>query len=286
MTNNKKILCPNCENKFKKEFAFCPYCGQENKMQQLKFKSFLTEYLSANFNLDSKIIVTLKILVLKPALLTVEFLKGKRTKYVTPVRLYLLVSLVYFFVLSFKNSSNTSLLKVNDLNSADTVSSNTLVELDIQNADLDSLSFFENILLEKIKLMKTETGKRIFWEKLKRNISLGMFVLIPLTAFLFYLLFFRKRKFYIPHLIFTFHLQSLIFLWFTLFALTGFVFNRTPLKIVELIVIIYIIYLWIKGFYNLTVWRTIWKMMLFFAGYSVLIILFFSIISIFSIWLL
>lgn len=46
--------------------------------------------------------VTLRALLLKPGFLTNEFIHGRRTRYLPPFRLYLVLSLVFFVVLSFK----------------------------------------------------------------------------------------------------------------------------------------------------------------------------------------
>ena len=45
-----------------------------------------------------------------------------------------------------------------------------------------------------------------------------MFFLIPLTAFIFYLMF-RKNTYYIQHLVFVLHLQSVIFILLIFFNL-------------------------------------------------------------------
>jgi hypothetical protein len=101
MIESNKTTCPNCGNDFDKSFAYCPYCGQANKKLNLSFKYVVSEFLAASFNVDSKLFITLKLLLLKPAKLTHEFLAGKRAKYISPIRLYLLISLVYFFILTF-----------------------------------------------------------------------------------------------------------------------------------------------------------------------------------------
>jgi len=100
----KKTTCPNCEKKFDSQFKYCPYCGQKNAEPDLRFKHFFFDFLSGAFNLDSKFYQTFKILLLKAAKLSKEYLDGKRTKYLTPVRIYLIVSFVYFTLLSMHPS--------------------------------------------------------------------------------------------------------------------------------------------------------------------------------------
>ena len=99
--NNRTIICPNCENEFDDAYGYCPNCGQANKKVTLSFKYFISEFLLANFNIDSKIYQTFKLLIFSPARLTTEFFNCKRARYIPPVRLYLLISMVYFAVLFY-----------------------------------------------------------------------------------------------------------------------------------------------------------------------------------------
>jgi len=277
-----KIICPNCEKEFDSSFNYCPHCGQKNIDPDPKLKHFISEFLSANFNIDSKIFITLKALILKPALLSKEFLAGKREKYLTPVRLYLLISLVYFFIISIAPDDNSHIVGINDTEVVDSDSSNVVISIDSINPD--TLTEFDRTIYDKVKFIETPAGKKIFMEKLKKNISWGMFIFIPLTAFIFFLLFIRKTKYYIPNLIFTLHLQSLIFLWFTIFSIIGFFFDFTILNIAELILIFYLTFLWIKSFYEISISKTIRKMFLFFCIYFIILLIFMGTVMGLSFW--
>ena len=79
----------------------------------------------------------------------------------------------------------------------------------------DEVDFIEETISDKSKLLATKQGKEMFNNLLRKYISTGMFILIPLTALIFFLIF-HKRTYYFEHLIFSFHLQSVIFLIFTL----------------------------------------------------------------------
>ena len=57
--------------------------------------------LESFLNWDSKFFTTLALLILKPWRLTNEFLVGKRVRYVNPLRLYLLVSILFFFAVNY-----------------------------------------------------------------------------------------------------------------------------------------------------------------------------------------
>lgn len=110
-----QVVCPNCENEFDKHFDFCPHCGQKNKKINLHLNYFIHDFLSGAFNLDSKFFLTFKTLILFPGKLSEEFLLGKRTKYLPPVRTYLIVSLftLHYFLFSLRTWLNSVAMKIN-----------------------------------------------------------------------------------------------------------------------------------------------------------------------------
>ena len=55
------------------------------------------------FSFNTRFFITLKYLITKPGLLTTEYWLGRRTKYLPPLRLYLVMSLMYFFISSIIN---------------------------------------------------------------------------------------------------------------------------------------------------------------------------------------
>ena len=47
---------------------------------------------------DGRFALTVRSLLRRPGMLTREFLEGRRARYVSPLRLYLMASLVYFLI--------------------------------------------------------------------------------------------------------------------------------------------------------------------------------------------
>jgi len=273
--DQEKTKCPNCEKEFDSSYNFCPYCGQKNIAPNPKVKHFISEFLSANFNLDSKIFLTLKTLVLKPAALSKEYLAGKREKYITPVRLYLFISLVYFFVISFSPGDNTAVVHVNKDDVTDSTQ-NTLVAVSVDDVNPDTLKGFDKLLYHKLEVIRSPYGEKVFLQSLQKNISLGMFIFIPLAALILFVIYRRKTKYYVPNLIFAIHLQALIFLWLTVFHLLSFLSGSYILIAAEALFLLYLFFSWFRAFYEDPTWKTIRKMML--AG---IVYLFFGLIFFF-----
>jgi hypothetical protein len=110
-----------------------------------------------------------------------------------------------------------------------------------------------------------EKGREMFFEDFKHNIPKMMFLLLPLCALIFKLAFWRNKKFYVEHLIFTFHLHCFIFLFLAVVMLLQ---RLLPdawdlddwLGFAAFLGINWYIYRAFRTFYQRSKWRTISKM--------------------------
>src|SRR5213595_2171305 len=80
---------------------YCGQCGQPAIDYRRSFGHVLVDVLNEFLNWDSKFFATIALLILKPWRLTNEFLAGKRVRYVNPLRLYLLASILFFFAVNY-----------------------------------------------------------------------------------------------------------------------------------------------------------------------------------------
>jgi hypothetical protein len=91
--------CRNCGSEDVRQF--CPACGQENVPSALPVREILQGFLDELLKFDTKILVTLKLLVTVPGFLTQEYLEGKRVRYVAPIKLYMALSILLFLTFTF-----------------------------------------------------------------------------------------------------------------------------------------------------------------------------------------
>src|SRR5213080_999333 len=91
--------CENCGAELKGHW--CAKCGQPAIEYRRSFRHVLVDLLNEFLNWDSKFFATIGLLILKPWRLTNEFLAGKRVRYVNPLRLYLLASILFFFAVNY-----------------------------------------------------------------------------------------------------------------------------------------------------------------------------------------
>ena len=96
----KSSFCLNCNTPLQKDDNFCPKCGQENKDQKVSLQVLLNDFFSNYLNFDSAFFKTIPVFLTKPGKLTTTFNEGKRKHFLHPIRLYLILSLFYFFTIS------------------------------------------------------------------------------------------------------------------------------------------------------------------------------------------
>ena len=92
--------CENCGAEL--QGHWCAACGQPAIEYRRSFRHVLADLLNEFLNWDSKFFTTIALLILKPWRLTNEFLAGKRVRYVNPLRLYLLASILFFLAVNYE----------------------------------------------------------------------------------------------------------------------------------------------------------------------------------------
>jgi hypothetical protein len=90
--------CLNCN--YVVADRFCPNCGQENTDTRKTFFHLFVHFFEDLTHYENAFWKTIKNLIFRPASLSKEYLSGKRMSYLAPVRLYIFVSFVTFFLLS------------------------------------------------------------------------------------------------------------------------------------------------------------------------------------------
>ncbi|WP_250255575.1 DUF3667 domain-containing protein [Chryseobacterium sp. Marseille-Q3244] len=89
-------ICLNCGHQV--EERFCPHCGQENTERRQPFYFLFTHFIEDFTHYDGQFWGTVKNLLFSPGKLTNTYLEGKRQKFVPPVKLYIFVSFITFFL--------------------------------------------------------------------------------------------------------------------------------------------------------------------------------------------
>ena len=86
--------CKNCDASY--EGAYCPLCGQRSIDLERPIRMLVGELIKETFDVDGRAFRTIRTLFLRPGVLTREYLAGRRRYYTSPLRLYLVISVVCF----------------------------------------------------------------------------------------------------------------------------------------------------------------------------------------------
>ncbi|HEX7035493.1 MAG TPA: DUF3667 domain-containing protein [Pseudomonadales bacterium] len=91
--------CLNCGEPL--QGPYCHACGQPVKGMVRHLRSFVQDFLDTVLEYDSRIWRTLLPLYFRPGHITLEFLAGRRMRFVSPFRLFFVLTVAAFLVLQF-----------------------------------------------------------------------------------------------------------------------------------------------------------------------------------------
>jgi len=294
--NRKQAICSNCSYSFEGNTInnFCSNCGQENLDKNVSFGQLFSDFIGNYFSLDSKLFRTIPRLLFYPGFLTNACNNGKRIRYLTPIRIYLFMSVLYFsfFAAQFNGAKEAtlhdnaqaqidSLLHLTDsipdipskqeefsedsiVIEKDTTGGENRKKLHIPNDDYNlSLSFPEGdsssiqelnikriIVLSKkygidatIDTLKKEhsflTQNTLFTKGIRQllriyhqgpeeltayffaRLPLMMLFTLPIFAFIFKLLYIRRKRRYIEHVVFLLHFHAFLYTILTMLLWTS-----------------------------------------------------------------
>ena len=80
---------------------FCANCGQKNDDLRRSLFLLTRDFIEDTFAFDSRMWRTLGLLAVAPGIVPTSYAHGRRSKFTPPVRLFLVVSFLFFLLLSF-----------------------------------------------------------------------------------------------------------------------------------------------------------------------------------------
>jgi uncharacterized protein DUF3667 len=173
--------------------GWCSQCGQRAAEIRPTMHELLHEALHEFSHLDGKIIQTAQLLFTKPGELTREFVAGRRARYVTPIRLYLICSLLFFALLSVLPAGQTK-VKITK----------------VEGASPQLTRAAERV----------NKDPSILLHALATALPKAMFILMPLFGLIVYAFYFRAERTYVPHFYFAVHYHAFAFVVLTVMEVT------------------------------------------------------------------
>jgi hypothetical protein len=212
-TTSGSVTCLNCGAEL--HGPFCGGCGQRVVPPYPTLREMAGDAWKELSGYDGRFARTLRLLLRRPGVLTVEVLEGRRARYVSPVRLYLAASLLFFVIgaavpsmrapqpVKIPGSDVTIDMMSTDGSAFSALSAEDQAEAlaRIDRAPWGLRPLFRSALLNPLELRSR------FLATLPRV----LFFLVPVFACIV-ALFYRRRM--SQHLIFALHLHTTIFLVF------------------------------------------------------------------------
>lgn len=210
---------------------YCSRCGQEARSLEVSVRDVAGEALEDLFSLDSRAWITLRRLITRPGFLTLEHWHGRRARYVPPMRLYLLLSFLCFLILIpidrvemlRMDGRGDGIIKLGIEGGGEAEMAEIVAAVEQQAEESGGLGGW---LLSRVAvpvLRDVPAAESAF----ARRLPAIAFVLVPVLALELMILFRRRVRYFVQHLIVALHLQSFFFVILTLTTLLGLLIGET-----------------------------------------------------------
>jgi len=218
---------------------YCAYCGQVADVRVAGMGELISDFLGDVWDFDSRLWRSMVPLLVRPGQLTVDYLEGRRQRYVPPLRLYVMLSLTFFVLASLIGSGPRVTVDLGDERVAEQNDPDTNViqpfAIDPDNVDPESgvcTDLTINLpgrldtperrqrLLDACSQVVADSGNSLD-RALRDNVPMMMFLFIPLVALVMKLLYPLARRKYVEHLLFFLHFHAFFFLLITITVLLG-----------------------------------------------------------------
>jgi hypothetical protein len=180
---------------------FCSHCGQRATPPHPSLKELGGEAFAEFSGWDGKLATTLKLLITKPGELTRQFLDGRRSRFISPLRLYLSASLV-FFLFAGRTPITTRPLPANQTITAEDKARAASILAGIESSPAPMRPLMRQVVGNQTALVAN----------VMEALPKGLFALLPVFAAIL-LVFYRGRHF-TEHLYFSIHVHAFIFVAF------------------------------------------------------------------------
>jgi Protein of unknown function (DUF3667) len=236
-------------------------------------------------HIDSRLWRTLVALLFRPGRLTTEYFVDRRERYLPPLRLYLIISVVFFAIPNAHNAPEVDVKPA--VNSAVTATAPP------PGKGCEAISISNATVRERLRTLCQRTAVdngAAFVHEFKAAVPRMMFAFLPLLAAFMLLLYRRPRRLYVEHLVFFLHTHAASFLLLLLLTLVGWLETLLPAVktvsdlldgVLSVYIVVYL-YLALRHFYGQSRRRTLLKAVPIVVGYSVCLLLMMALTTVYT----
>jgi len=220
------LACKNCGANTSGNY--CQACGQATHLHVPSAREFLHEFVAHYVALEGKLWKTLAWLIARPGFLTCEYIHGRRSRYLEPLRLYLTFSIIFFAVFKFgavdvarfEDPSAELSAAVARGEAKETLLGPAMPEQAAElervqndvNTGLSSRYPGVNDRLKKFSTLSPTAQKAAFKQAFFSYAPYAIFALMPLFAFYLKLLYLGSGRRYGEHFLFGLHTNAFAYL--------------------------------------------------------------------------
>jgi len=206
--------CGNCDSPL--TGAYCAQCGQHARESARSLDAVLRDGWHLFVHVDGRFWYTLWTLLAKPGQLTLDYFADRRARYVSPVRLYFVIS-IGFFALTAANANLVSKSAVPA--PAAVAAAGAATNPGSEASECDSielhLPWMQAALQTRLRAAcrreiadNGRSAARAFGSYIPKM----MFLFLPLVALTMLPLYRSPRHYYVEHVVFFLHIQAALFL--------------------------------------------------------------------------
>jgi hypothetical protein len=222
--NSRTDHCGDCGAAL--QGRYCHQCGQDSRISD-RVPDLLREGFAEWLGTDSRALRTLALLISRPGHLSLEHRRGRRQRYLPPLRLYLVTSLAFALLLALQNLLAPEDPVVRPSAAADSPAAaapapaafkDGLTRIHVPWIPADHAARIRQVVSEqagKLERLIAEDPSELT-DALIEALPPLIFLLLPLFALLLKLAYLGSGRLYTQHLVLAAHGHSFVFLAFSL----------------------------------------------------------------------
>ena len=190
-----RTTCPTCDEVL--AASYCPVCGERAlHPHDLTLRGLLKQVVQTLTSVDGPLLRSFRCLVIRPGVLTVAYLRGQRKSYTLPLQLFLVANVLFFAMQSFTGAKLFS----------------TPLKQHLQNDIWGGAA--QRLVGHRLETKQTilDLYAPVFDQAVEVNAKSLIVVMVLPFALLAGVVFYRSRRPFVAHIVFSLHFYSFLLL--------------------------------------------------------------------------